>query len=237
MTRIEDSASGGSSAREAKWRHVAGLLSDWYGDGAAPTTKPGELDRAEARLGFALPAALRELHERFGHRTDAWNVQDVLYAPHELCVDQGHLVIACENQGVHRWAIPLAALHETDPAVVLLADDERNLRQAAPSICDLAVWWLLLGVKNSPRMLFRAYGVAAQESVCAAIVEHLPRLPVLDIPWFFEPVRLYGDADLVVETQEGLCLWATALDSRPFERVLELAKVAGLEWEQVERPD
>lgn len=236
MTRIEDSASGGSSAREAKWCRVAGLLSDWYGDGAAPTTKPGELDRAEAQLGFALPAALRELHERFGQRTDAWNVQDVLYAPHELCVDQGHLVIACENQGVHRWAIPLAAVHDPDPAVVLLADDERNLRQAAPSIGNLAIWWLLLGVKNSPRTLFRAYGVAAQESVCSAIVEHLPRLPVPDISWYSEPVRLYGDADLVVETQEGLCLWATALDVRPFERVLELAKAAGLEWELVERP-
>ena len=229
-------ASAGSG-REASWRHVAGLLSDWYGDWSAPTTKPGELDGAEARLGFALPAALRELYERFGQRTDAWNVQDVLSAPHELCVDQGHLVIACENQGVHRWAIPLAALHEPDPAVVLLADDEQNLLQAAPSIGDLEVWWLLLGVKSSPRTLFRAYGVAAQESVCAAIVDHLPRLPVPDIPWYCEPVRLYGDADLVVEMQEGLCVWATALDSRPFERVLELAKVAGLEWEQVERPD
>lgn len=159
MARIEHSASGGPSGREARWRHVAGLLSDWYGDWSAPTTKPGELDRAEARLGFALPAALRELHERFGQRTDAWNVQDVLYAPHELCVDQGHLVIASENQGVHRWAIPLAALHEPDPAVVLLADDERNLRQAAPSVSDLAVWWLLLGVKSSaaraPRWLSR----------------------------------------------------------------------------------
>ncbi len=68
--------------RADRWRLVDEFVEVWHrplapGDGYAEA----ELQAAEHRLGFGLPAAVREWYALAGRRADVWSVQDHLRPP------------------------------------------------------------------------------------------------------------------------------------------------------------
>ena len=80
-------------------------------------TLEDELIRAESRLGFFLPVAVREYFLIAGNVDDANRIHNVLFRPDEFIVEGGYLVFMEENQAVVHWGIPVDHLNEPDPEV------------------------------------------------------------------------------------------------------------------------
>ncbi|MYV99717.1 SMI1/KNR4 family protein [Streptomyces sp. SID3343] len=108
--------------RGAAWEFVRGFAADRAtaieaGDGCDGAA----LDACEARLGLALPVAVRELYELLGRRGDLTSNQDVLLGPEKIYVEDGVLVFREENQGVCWWGVRLDD-PSPDPAVIVRFD-------------------------------------------------------------------------------------------------------------------
>jgi hypothetical protein len=121
----EVAASLGS--RQGAWRFIRRYTESWL----TPLTDDdgwteADLHAAEQRLGLRLPPAIREAYALFGRRQDLTSVQDRLLAPHELEVDMTGevLVHRVENQSVAVWGVPLAAMDQPDPPVVVARNFE-----------------------------------------------------------------------------------------------------------------
>jgi hypothetical protein len=121
----EVAASLGS--RQGAWRFVRRFAQSWL----TPLTiddgwTNADLQAAERRLGLRLPPAIREAYGLFGRRQDLTSVQDRLLGPDELEVDlTGEVLIhRVENQSVAVWGVPLAAMAQPDPPVVLARNFE-----------------------------------------------------------------------------------------------------------------
>jgi len=80
-----------------------------------------DLRVAEDRLGVPLPATLREAYLLFGRRRDLTATQDWLVSPRELRVADGVLIVRRENQSCASWGVPVDAVGQADPAVVMNA--------------------------------------------------------------------------------------------------------------------
>jgi hypothetical protein len=116
----EVAASLGS--RQGAWRFIRRFAESWLtslsdGDGWVEA----DLQAAEQRLGVRLPPAIGEAYALFGRRQDLTSVQDQLLDPDELEVDVtgAVLVYRVENQSVVLWGVPLAAMEQSDPPVMV----------------------------------------------------------------------------------------------------------------------
>ncbi|HEX4608880.1 MAG TPA: TIGR02996 domain-containing protein [Urbifossiella sp.] len=107
--------------RQDRWRLVEEFIEVWHRP-LAPEDGYSEddLQAAEHRLGYPLPAALREWYALAGRRGDVWSLQDHLMPPESLWFDphSDTLIIRSENQSCERWGIPVADLSRDDPPVV-----------------------------------------------------------------------------------------------------------------------
>ena len=74
------------------------------------------LRRAEKRLGFSLPSALRDYLRLAGGAREN-REHNRLFRPEELIVEDGYLVFMEENQAVVDWGMPLALVRRADPEV------------------------------------------------------------------------------------------------------------------------
>ena len=72
--------------------------------------------RAEKRLGFSLPSALRDYLRLAGEAKEN-REHNRLLSPEALVVEDGYLVFMEENQSVVDWGIPLALARQADPVV------------------------------------------------------------------------------------------------------------------------
>jgi hypothetical protein len=139
MTQTFDLRQGLQHAREnrgAAWEFISDFAREWAqpladGDGCTEA----ELAEAEARLGLALPAALREAYLLLGRREDLTSNHDVLLDPGRLCVDDRKqaLVFRHENQMCAAWGVLLSDLTQADPPVYELLDlADKHGEQWAP---------------------------------------------------------------------------------------------------------
>jgi hypothetical protein len=107
--------------RHGGWEFVRALTAAFgcpvvEGDGVDPAL----VQVGEDRIGFALPAALREAYLLFGRRGDLTAAQDSLVWPQSLNVDpDGVLVFRVEAQGCASWGVPVPAIGQDDPPVVV----------------------------------------------------------------------------------------------------------------------
>lgn len=91
------------TTRAERWRRVADLADGWFGTLTPEDGFPEDAIRtAEARLGFALPAALREASLLFGWKIELASVLDTIWPPHWLEMREGLLVFMAMS-GVE-WA-------------------------------------------------------------------------------------------------------------------------------------
>jgi hypothetical protein len=63
------------------------------------------IQKAEARLGFALPSALRDFYLTLGNNERFSQSFSRFVAPEDLEISHGKLIFLCENQDVCYWAI------------------------------------------------------------------------------------------------------------------------------------
>jgi hypothetical protein len=98
------------------------FIENWYG-----AVKPGdgysqkEVDDAEARLGFRLPAALREWYQLAGRRFDVWcrTLGMYFFEPKALGVEfDGIFVFRMDDfEGYVSWGIRVSDLGKDDPSI------------------------------------------------------------------------------------------------------------------------
>lgn len=75
------------------------------------------LRKCERRLGFSLPAAVREYYLMAGRLDEINAAHNRLFALDELRVADGHLWFMEENQAVIHWGLRVKALDDDDPIV------------------------------------------------------------------------------------------------------------------------
>ncbi|MDR3033491.1 MAG: SMI1/KNR4 family protein [Kitasatospora sp.] len=153
-----------------------------------------ELAAAEAGLGLRLPAALRAGYALFGRRDDLTRNQDPLLPPSGLHIDEelgGVLVFREENQSCASWGIPLSALDQDDPPVLVEAGDGRIpfLERMSLAWVELVLTEFLLGSPHYDACELPPALLPAQH-------EHHARLPLPDHPMWAgrddSPVRWYA---------------------------------------------
>ena len=149
----EVAASLGS--RQGAWRFIRRFAQSWL---TPLTDEDGrtedDLQAAERRLGLRLPPAIREAHALFGRRQDLTSVQDRLLDPDQLEADvTGEVLIyRVENQSVAVWGVPLAAMEQPDPPVVMARNFETSAGSRFWSGSRWAAWrWCCRSPCSRPR--------------------------------------------------------------------------------------
>jgi hypothetical protein len=76
-----------------------------------------EIERTEKRLGFSLPASLRDYYRRCGSNQRFNSTHNFVRPLHEIAVEDGFLVFMDENQNVVSWGMRVEDIPEVDPIV------------------------------------------------------------------------------------------------------------------------
>lgn len=178
------------------------------GDGCAEE----ELRAAEARLGFPLPTALRELYALIGKRLDLTRGQDQLLAPHLVNVDDTGqaLVFRWECQYVAEWGVPLSALSRPDPPVFSRYVGEPVWhpyldRLSLASVEMVLSEWLITG---------GGFGANRDldDETLASLEKQFRRLPLPDHPRWADapPVRWFEGSGAILQEDSETWLWVRA---------------------------
>jgi hypothetical protein len=224
------------ATREARWALLEAVLERWF-PGATPSgVASSDLDLAERRLALRLPVALREWYELHGARADVWSLQDRLFMPDQLRLEDGVLTFAIESQGVVRWGIRLDDLDVDDPPVVVSDPDRRGYwSEESDATSSFAIQYALLNAKWSDAVTHHANGQATDEALDAIARCH-PRLPFPDMHWPGWPTRFYGGDDVLVETVADTWIWISARTEQALEAIDAQMRDAGVVWEHISRP-
>jgi uncharacterized protein (TIGR02996 family) len=146
--------------RVERWRLVEEFIEVWFrplrvGDGFSEA----ELAEAESRLGFPLPAALREWYALSGRRGDVWSTQDDLLGLQDLKLDRedNALLFRRECQVCDWWGIRAEDLTSEDPPVFRfdsrVSRPRATPRNISPTITAFAIAVLLLHLPNAGRFV------------------------------------------------------------------------------------
>lgn len=177
-----------------------------------------ELRAAESRLGFRLPASLREAYALVGRRNDLTRSQDRLLAPNEVGVDgTGQvLVFRVENQNVAQWGVPLSAVTEPDPPVVFRVESASKAERDWQPFLDrvsLACVEMVLSEWMFSGEVFADSRELDDEAV-ALLEKGFRRLPMPDYPFWAgpdgRPMRWFDGLGAVLREDGGAWLWVGA---------------------------
>ena len=176
---------------------------------------------------------LREWYELAGRRKAVWSCQDHFLEPEELRIEGNKLIIRIENQAVVQWAIPLDALLDDDPPVLVSnSSDAKDWFEETSRFSTFVLSQMLVDVKFSDSVAFSANGRATDEPL-AAIAGTYQKLDFPDLSWPAHPTRIYGGSDLVVETNGETWIWVSARANASFRPAIELIAGTGVTWEHV----
>lgn len=171
-----------------------------------------ELRAAEARLGFPLPAALREVYALIGKRFDLTRSQNRLLAPHLVDVDDTGqvLVFRWECQHVAEWGIPLSAVTQPDPPVVSRYDGapvwHPFLDRVSLACVEMILSeWIITG--DAP-----GANLHLEDEAVALVPTRFRRLPLPDYPRWADapPVRWFEGPGTILCEDAQTWLWARA---------------------------
>jgi hypothetical protein len=186
------------------------------GDGVDPS----EVREAEDRLGFGIPAALREAYLLFGgRRPDLTRGMGRLVPPHLLQVDaDGVLVFRWEHQGSTSWGVPVASAGWDDPPVVV---EGRHSWVAYSDRLSIALVEMVLS-----EMMFSVDEwvvdncALVDEASHAAVSAAFNRLPLPDFPTGFgASIRWFVGPDVLVRDDCGTWLWVLGRTSAAVQAV------------------
>ena len=105
-------------AKEPRVEVYRALLGKVFGRplGRGDALPAGRVTKAERRLGFTLPAAVRDFY-RVAGRAKETCAHNYLLDPDQLAVEGRYLVFMGENQGVVDWGLRVSTLAAADPTV------------------------------------------------------------------------------------------------------------------------
>lgn len=175
-----------------------------------------ELQAAEARLAFALPASLREAYTLIGKRFDLTRVQDRLLTPDQVHVDDTGtvLIFRVENQHVAEWGVPLPAVSESDPPVVFRLDSVPEAERAWQPFVErvsLACVEMVLSewMFSGERFIDNR---ELDDGAVASLEGQFRPLPIPDYPLWAGggPIRWFQGMGAILRMDAGTWLWVRA---------------------------
>ncbi|MCI0462318.1 MAG: TIGR02996 domain-containing protein [Gemmataceae bacterium] len=203
--------------RVERWRLVEEFIGTWYrplqpGDGATEE----ELQEWEKRLGFRLPAALREWHALAGKRKEVWSAHDRLVPLEDLRLDEGAgLVIYTEKEYGELWGVRNRDLELEDPPVYRCFEDPPG--RASPTLTAFAIRVLLYGIPYSNNLR------ACLEPGSSGFREVSRMFPRCPLPEHFGvdvlPVRIYEGTDLILQAVGRWGFSVTARTETAYEQL------------------
>ncbi|MEO1529476.1 MAG: hypothetical protein AAFX06_28980 [Planctomycetota bacterium] len=198
------------ATRQDRWTVLDQLILRWHPhcDEAAGFTTD-DIRNAECAIGVSIPKALVEWQCTSGKRRSIWSCQDEFLSPDRLYVENDGLIFFVENQGVVKWAIPISAIGNEDPPVVV------------ESVDNAGVWIPQSDTLSEFAFHMFAYTLAFTDSGDSWIYGHAKpplvaaletRFPALTFPaTWWTGTRLLGHADLVVAIDGSNYIHASAL--------------------------
>ena len=217
----------------ARWELVDSLARRWF-ESEGRGYPESALSTAEARLGIALPDALRTWYLKSAAAHDVWSLQDQLLPPERLELSDNLLLFLAENQWTAEWGVSLEHLDQSDPPVTIVIDGERHTDSR--SVSEFALQFLIANMKWSPALAAAANGQAT-EAALRHIQEAIPQLPFPEWHWPAYPTRLFAASDLVVETDADTWIWIASRQTPLFEELTAELESAGMIWESGGRRD
>ena len=187
------------------------------------------------RLGFRLPTLLRTVYLRTGRRDDFHQAQNRLRELNELTVENRVLVFLDENQGSAFWGVPVEALAEEDPPVLLGSDDFSRWEEFdhLNQFLHARLFWVRMEL--APQVL--KYN--APSKLLAAIEQRWPPISVppgrSDVGRSEETAaRWYGGDDvlaLVLGKAPSMTIQIASFDDEPLRK---LGKELCLQWDEAD---
>lgn len=219
--------------------HIRSLYRPWQpGDGY----DEAEIEAAEERLGFRLPAALRNFYRAWGKRRDMTKQGYLLLEPEQLVMREGSLQFCLGDQEIFAWGIERQNLEEANPLVVVALPGalvwEEDGRMWTPSHAHLSSF---------------LDDLMYLSALCGGSIHggwtkpNLPNLPEAQIAWLethwskatVTPVALNrrwyppSDTGPPLYIRDGQALWYDArcgLAAREAEVVDEIAQWFQINW-------
>ena len=118
--------------------------------------KGKDVEKAEARLGIRLPAALKDFYLSVGAVPDLCSIHNIVFHPRDLIIEEGYLLFMDEYQSVVSWGIKRKDLSKADPAAWQRNNSAEKWYSERKSFTQLLIsmfdWYQELGVwKPRPR--------------------------------------------------------------------------------------
>jgi hypothetical protein len=213
---VGQEAAASLGSRHGAWRFIRRFAESWL----TPLTDEdgwpeGDLQAAEEHLGVRLPPAIREAYGLFGRREDLTSVQDRLLGPDELQVDMTGevLIYRLENQLVAAWGVPLAAMAQPDPPVVVARDFEDVSWEPYLERFSLACVEMVLteSLFSAPSEL--SDNRELDPAAVALVEQRFARLAIPDYPLWALPdgsVRWFAGPEVLLCDFAGTWLWVRA---------------------------
>lgn len=190
---------------------------------------------AEHRLGFALPAALRDLHLQLGAAHDlVRGGLNRLVTLDDLAVEGSHLVIWLENQAVVRWGIPVVEIVRDDPRVDIDLGGHPDYPAgpawvpADPTLSEMATRMLVW--ESTLSAPFSANGASAPEAA-AWIRATMHELPFAPWKWPTLDSRMFADRDVLVSLDSDEWVWVGTMTRDALAERMERLGAKGVQWE------
>jgi hypothetical protein len=210
-----DIASAQSGSAEC-WLFIKGYAATWLTPlQPADGCDEGDLIDAEDRLGFHLPASMREAYRLFARRDDLVRVQDRLLEPLKLHFDEHDemLIFRTENQWVTSWGIRSSDLSLADPPVMYLRHD-LDLPDWQPFLDRFSLACVEMVLSESMLGSAVSDNREMDEDAVNALERHFARLLFPDYPLWANPdgppTRWFGDAEVVLRDDCRTRLWVNA---------------------------
>lgn len=212
--------------RGSRWRLLDRFVDVWRkplraGDGYNET----ELAATEARLEFALPAALREFYAFAEKRADVFSRQDRFIEPAHLRLENDRLLVRIENQGCTRWYVRAQDLHFPDPPVYG-GDDDRCVSDTLSAFVLFAAVYEAKFDRGVIWCQVSPTEAGTRDALLAGLVETgLPKWY-----WFREPVTFWEGDDLILEHHVADDWWATVRTETAYAHLVERAGGSVERW-------
>jgi hypothetical protein len=203
------------------------------------------VDAVQETLGIRLPESLARWYTTVGAVSALTSSQNRLRPPERLQVRDGVLLLYDENQGCTVWGIPVDALAQQDPPVVLDRSDELQpsrpiWRRESDSLSSFSLSVALTEICVSGA----GFGGHAEVDAIglASLRRSLRQVPVQPLRWpqgDLDTGFLVGD-DLIVFFQDGLAdspslgpitfLYVGAAEDNAADYLLERVQPGHLDW-------
>jgi uncharacterized protein (TIGR02996 family) len=206
--------------RADRWHLVAEFIEIWYrtlkvGDG----NSEAEIVATEERLGFRLPAALREWYALAGNRRDVWSKQDYLIPLDRLDPgrEQGALVFYRENQNCEWWGILESDLGRADPPIHRF----RDRVQVSRSTSAFAVLVLLHEAKFGNDVIWAGGEFVVETSILPTASASFAQCDIPNRYWCADPIFFFEGSDFLLEVSGEMWVYLAARNEQAYRSACE----------------